>query len=134
MLWKTNLGPPIKPKPTPHPGFPNATEIDLWGVNIKWGILSTPCIDLDERKLYAVAWTSLDGSVANSQHELHALDITDGTDLQRLTMTASAPTQAGQGEKPATFIPSLQKQRASLLLAAPVLNSVTKDHRLSHSV
>ena len=44
VLWKTNLGPPITPKITPHPGFPKASEIDLWGVNIKWGILSTPCL------------------------------------------------------------------------------------------
>jgi outer membrane protein assembly factor BamB len=33
-IWQkpVNLGRPIKPKPTPHPGFPNSSEIDLWGI------------------------------------------------------------------------------------------------------
>jgi outer membrane protein assembly factor BamB len=119
LLWKTNVATPITPRLTPHPGFPTASEIDLWGVNVKWGILSTPCIDLDEKKLYAVAWTSPDGSVAKSQYELHQLDITDGTKLNSLRIVASAPQQANPGEAPATFIPSKQKQRASLLLTSP---------------
>lgn len=114
VLWRTNLALPITPKLTPHPGFPTASEIDLWGVNVKWGILSTPCIDLDERRLYAVAWTSPDGSIAKSQYELHQLDITDGTKLNSLRIVASAPQQANPGEAAATFIPSKQKQRASL--------------------
>jgi outer membrane protein assembly factor BamB len=126
VLWKTNLGPPITPKLTPHPGFPKASEIDLWGVNIKWGILSTPCIDLDDHKLYAVAWTSPDGSVAKSHFELHQIDITDGSKLKSLQIQASAPHQANPGEAPATFIPSQQKQRASLLLTKPALNGQLK--------
>jgi hypothetical protein len=127
VLWETNLGPPITPAPTPHPGFPNATEIDLWGVNIRWGILSTPVIDLDHKKLYAVAWTSDDGSVAKSQYELHELDITDGGKLRNLRIQASAPGQAVPGETPATFIPSKQKQRASLLLTKPSFNGQVKN-------
>jgi outer membrane protein assembly factor BamB len=120
VLWNTNLAAPITPKLTPHPGFPTASEIDFWGVNIKWGILSTPCIDVDEQKIYAVAWTSADGSVAKSQYELHQLNITDGTKLNSLRIQASAPGQANPGETAATFIPSKQKQRASLLLTQPV--------------
>jgi outer membrane protein assembly factor BamB len=128
VLWKTNLGPPITPgpPPKPNPGFPAASEIDMWGVNIKWGILSTPCIDFDQRKLYVVAWTSADGSVAKAQYELHELDITDGSKLRALRIQASAPGQAGPGEAPATFIPSKQKQRASLLLTKPTLNGEVK--------
>jgi outer membrane protein assembly factor BamB len=122
VLWKTNLGRPITPAPKPHPGFPEATEIDLWGVNIKWGILSTPVIDPDQHKLYVVAWTSTDGSVANSQYELHELDISDGTNVRTRRIQASAPGQAGPGEGVATFIPSKQKQRASLLLTNPTFN------------
>ena len=38
-IWAkpTNLGNPVKPKPTPRAGFPNSTDIDLWGVNVLWG-------------------------------------------------------------------------------------------------
>ena len=122
VLWKTNLGPPITPKITPHPGFPKASEIDLWGVNIKWGILSTPCLDLADKKLYVVAWTSADGSVANAHYDLHQLNITDGSKLKALRIQATAPEQADPGEAPAAFIPSKQKQRSSLLLTSPTLN------------
>ena len=127
FLWKTNLGTPITPAPKPHLGFPKASEIDLWGVNIRWGILSTPVIDLDHKKLYAVAWTSADGSVAKSQYELHELDITDGGKLRNLQIQASAPGQALPGETPATFMPSKQKQRASLLLTKPSFNGQVKN-------
>ena len=44
-------------------------------MNIKWGILSKPCIDLDGQKLYAVAWISAGGSVAKAEYQLHELDI-----------------------------------------------------------
>jgi len=55
-IWKTptNLGKPIKPNPAPHPGFPTRRDIDLWGVNILWGILGTPVIDHDTNKIYVV--------------------------------------------------------------------------------
>lgn len=122
ILWQTSLGPAVTPKLTPHPGFPTASEIDLWGVNIKWGILSTPCIDLDGQKLYAVAWTSAGGSVAKAEYQLHELDITSGEKRRMLLIQATAPEQAGPGEAPATFIPSKQKQRASLLLTGPTFN------------
>jgi outer membrane protein assembly factor BamB len=127
VLWKTNLGPPITPKLTPHDGFPKASEIDMWGVNIKWGILSTPVIDPDQHRLYVVAWTSPDGSVAKAQYELHELDITNGANLSTLRIQASAPGQAGPGEAPATFIPSKQKQRASLLLTNPTFNGEVRN-------
>jgi len=122
VLWKTNLGVPITPAPKPKPGFPKASEIDMWGVNIKWGVLSTPVIDPDQHKLYVVAWTSEDGSVAHSQYKLHELDITNGKITNTLGIQASAPGQAGPGEAAATFIPSKQKQRASLLLTNPTFN------------
>src|SRR5260221_2268045 len=83
-IWKapTHLGRPVKPKPTPHPGFPSASEIDIWGVNILWGILGTPVIDAATNKLYAVAWTSPDGSTAQAGYQLHEVDITDGKALR----------------------------------------------------
>jgi outer membrane protein assembly factor BamB len=117
-IWKTNLGHPIKPPTTNKPGEHRKTDIDMWGINICWGILSTPVIDLDTKKLYAVAWTSPDGSgtVASAVHELHEIDITTGQKTDELTITASAPDQVQPGEHVPTFVSSKQKQRAALLL------------------
>lgn len=117
-IWKgpTNLGRPIKPKSTPHTGFPTATEIDLWGVNILWGILGTPVIDSATNKLYAVIWTSPDGSLAQAVYQLHEVDITDGKALRSTEIQASAPDQVVPGHPVAQFIPARQKQRPALLL------------------
>ncbi|GAA5129136.1 hypothetical protein [Pseudonocardia adelaidensis] len=116
-IWQqpTNLGRPIKPKLTGNPK-PTSSEIDLWGINILWGILSTPVIDLDAKKLYVVAWTSPDGAVANAVHELHEVDITSGNKTGQLKITASAPDQVPSGRNVPTFISPKQKQRAALLL------------------
>jgi outer membrane protein assembly factor BamB len=117
-IWArpTNLGTPITPKLTPHPGFPAATEIDLWGVNERWGILSTPVLDAGAKKMYAVCWTSLDGSLAKAVYELHEVDLVTGNALRKIEIVATAPQQQVIGKPLATFVPSKQKQRASLLL------------------
>jgi hypothetical protein len=119
-IWArpTNLGTPITPKSTPHPGFPTATEIDLWGVNERWGILSTPALDTVTNKMYAVCWTSSDGSVGKAAYELHEVDLVTGNALRKIQIAATAPQQQVKGKPLATFIASKQKQRASLLLAA----------------
>jgi len=117
-IWAkpTNLGKPITPKPTPHPGFPDSTEIDLWGVNIRWGILSTPVLDSDTKKMYIVCWTSNDGTLNNAVYELHEVDMSTGKDLRRTPVDATAPGQTVAGKPVAAFIASKQKQRASLLM------------------
>jgi outer membrane protein assembly factor BamB len=128
QIWAkpVNLGHPIKPKATPFPGFPTSTEIDLWGVNIHWGILSTPVIDLDTQVMYVVCWTSPDGTVNNAIHQLHAIDITNGQDKHPpLKIKAKADSQTPPGKTPAKFISSRQKQRSSLLLATPNGNGGT---------
>ena len=98
-IWAqpASLGSPIKPRPRPHPGYPHATVIDRWGINILWGILSTPVIDLDTQRMYVVNWTSPDGTVDNSAFELHAIDITNGQDVSApLAVAASAPSQPSE--------------------------------------
>jgi outer membrane protein assembly factor BamB len=117
-IWPnpTNLGTPISPKPTPHPGFPSSTEIDLWGVNLRWGILSTPVLDPNTDKMYVVCWTSNDGTVNNAVYELHEVDIKSGKDLRKTKIDATAPGRAVAGKPVPTFISAKQKQRASLLL------------------
>ena len=111
-----NLGRPILPHPDPH-NPPPATEIDRWGINHFWGILSTPAMDLETTTLYVVNWTSPDGSVNRAIYQLHAIDITNGHPRRDpLTIEATADAQAVPGAAPARFVPSRQKQRASLLL------------------
>ena len=117
-IWAkpTNLGPPIKPKPMPHAGFPDATEIDIWGVNILWGILSTPVIDPDTNRMYVACWTSVDGTLSKAVHQLHEIDITSGRKLRMTAIEATADPESSSGKPVATFSSPRQKQRASLLL------------------
>src|SRR5882724_8225697 len=56
LIWKKNLAKPIQPKVTPANGFPHRSEIDLWGINFLWGILSTPVIDSETNRMYVVTW------------------------------------------------------------------------------
>jgi outer membrane protein assembly factor BamB len=117
-IWHTptHLGTPISPDPKPHDGFPHATEIDLWGVNQRWGILSTPVLDPENDKMYVVCWTSSNGSLDKAVYELHEVDLKTGKDLRKTQIEATADGQKVPGKPVATFISSKQKQRASLLL------------------
>lgn len=117
-IWSSprSLGRPVKPKPTPMGGFPGSTEIDLWGVNKLWGILSTPVIDLDARTMYVVSWTSSDGSVASAIFQLHALNLANGSDAHPPVVIQAAATD--QGVPTARFVPSRQKQHSGLLLTS----------------
>lgn len=109
-IWKVNLGPAVKP---------NGTEIDMFLINKDWGILSTPVIDLETKRLYAVTWSSPDGKVANAIHKLHEVDITSGHETRpAIVVGASAPGQVAAGKPVPTFMSSRQKQRAALLLVA----------------
>jgi PQQ enzyme repeat len=110
-LWKINLGTPIAPKIVGKTAFGlNETTIDSWGINIKWGILSTPVIDLDTKTLYVLNWASPDGTQAKASHRLNALDISSGTQVHPpLTIQASAGPNV-------RFNSPEQKQRSALLL------------------
>jgi hypothetical protein len=109
VLWKHKLGPSIRP-----PGPPDPHNIDLFGINIRWGVLSTPVIDRSTETMYVVSWESSDHTVPNAKHRLHAIDITKGTDRRNpLTIDAVATAQGVPGTR---FISSSQKQRCSLLL------------------
>jgi outer membrane protein assembly factor BamB len=111
-LWKISVGTPVTPKITGRTMFGlNESEIDSWGINIRWGILSTPVIDLDTKTLYVVGWTSVDGTRVNSSHKLHAINITNGAELHpAITIQATAPPNAH-------FSSHQQKQRSALLLS-----------------
>ena len=66
-LWKRNLGTAITPQ--------TKTDIDIYGLNLKWGILSTPVIDIDTDTLYVVSWSSQNGQRNEAVHQLNALDL-----------------------------------------------------------
>lgn len=114
LIWKKGIGEghPITPKPNPGGG----NEIDLFEINIKWGVLSTPVIDIDTKTMFIVNWSSSDKSVAKAIHQLHAIDITSGNPIHpALTIAADASAQGAPAIK---FISWRQKQRASLLLTS----------------
>jgi hypothetical protein len=113
-LWpsRTNLGKPIKPIVKGQTANGQAaTDIDLWGINRLWGILSTPVIDIDTKTLYVVSWSSTDGTRQNAVHKLNALNIVTGQPVHPPLVIK------GQAAPAAKFNSPDQKQRAALLLA-----------------
>lgn len=111
QVWKRNLGTPISPKIIGKTQFgQNETEIDAWGINLRWGILSTPVIDIDTKTLYVVNWSSTDGTRNNAAHKLNALNIATGQPVHPPLIIK------GQAAPSARFNSPQQKQRSALLL------------------
>ncbi len=118
--WKTPLlGMPYRPAGDPKGPRPTSTVIDTWGINILWGILSTPVIDLDLNRMYFVNWRVQ----ANSKPALfaHQIDISTmqpiGAPIQLQAMLKDAngnPVIAHHGGN--VELRPDQKQRAALLL------------------
>lgn len=123
LLWTSTLlsnpYPPIA-KPAQNPES-RETNVDLWGINILWGILSTPVIDLDKQQMYLVNW--IKGPDPNNPVLLlHQIDLTDGKEIGKGQQLKAALTDAGG--KPvldfrgkAVQLNPNQKQRAALLLS-----------------
>jgi outer membrane protein assembly factor BamB len=122
LLWQsTLLGTPFTPRII-QPGdaqHHRQTSVDLFGINILWGILSTPVIDLDTGQMYVVNWTQ-----GNNRQvmQLHHLRLSDGQEIgsgQLLTGAAKDTNGALMMDargKPVR-LNSDQKQRAALLLS-----------------
>jgi hypothetical protein len=110
--WNTpQLGVPFNPPVTSKPGQHRKTGIDSNGINILWGILSTPVIDLDTNEMYLVNWVvQNNGKPALFVH---------GINLNRMEeVRQSKPIQASVVNEQGLTV-SLQpdqKQRAALLL------------------
>jgi hypothetical protein len=106
----------------------------MWGINILWGILSTPVLDAQTGKMYVVCGTSKE-TVDSAVHELHEVDIKTGQDLRKTQIQATAPYQAVPGYPVPTFISNKQKQRPSLLLikvGAPTTSTVFIGFGMTH--
>ncbi len=103
--WHTNLGRPIK----------GNRSIDAWGINVLWGILSTPVIDPAAGVLHACAWISKDGTPESGQHFLAALKLSDGT-LTKPLLNLEGAVYAPPGLPKQIFASAQRKQRAALTL------------------
>ncbi len=124
LLWtSTLLGKPFVPTVIHEagPGQHRETNVDLWGINILWGILSTPVIDLDAKRMYLVNWTaSTDGK--SQVLLLHRIDLTDGKEIGKgQPLTGALKDANGKAVmdfrgRPVELHPD-QKQRAALLLS-----------------
>ena len=119
LLWKTSLGTPFDPPETQKPGAHRSTTIDLYGINILWGILSTPVIDLDADKMYVVNWVvQADGKRALFLHEI---GLKDGKETRpAVPIRANPVDEHGQpivdAKGNAVALQPDQHQRAALLL------------------
>jgi hypothetical protein len=118
-VWKTpQLGLPFTPPETQRPGQHRSTSIDAWGINISWGILSTPVIDLDVGRMYLVNWmVQPNGKPALFAHRIDLSTMTEiGTPepIKAQLGNHTGPNITVQG-KPVVLQPD-QKQRAALLL------------------
>jgi outer membrane protein assembly factor BamB len=120
VLWKSKqLGRPFRPPETRAPGLGRSTPIDLYGINIHWGILSTPVIDLEAKTMYVVNWmVGTDGQPALFAH---CLRLKDGMEVgSPVPIRARLLDDHGQvvmdaNHRPVELYPN-QKQRAALLL------------------
>ena len=103
--WRTNLGRPIK----------GEISIDMHGINILWGILSTPVIDAEAGVVYACAWISPDGHPQSGQHFLAAVNLRDGS-LAKPLLNLEGAVYAPAGLPQQKFRSAQRKQRAALTL------------------
>lgn len=122
LLWKTKVGVPYTPPEKPNPDH-RSTTIDDWGINIKWGILSTPVIDRDANSLYIVNWVYQKKENGPALF-LHRVRLSDGKETSTpaggLRLAAKLTDDHGQVRDDAHGEPVTlrrdQKQRAALLL------------------
>jgi hypothetical protein len=126
-VWKTPnlpdgnsvLGKPFRPARDPKGPRPTSTVIDNWGINILWGILSTPVIDLDLNRMYFVNWrVQSDGKLGMFAHQIDISKmepIGQPIQLQAQLKDASGNAAIGHHGAPVQLQPT-QKQRAALLL------------------
>lgn len=99
LLWSKNLAPSIV----------GSTSIDAWMINDHWGILSTPVIDPATNYIYAVGWTSPDGTPQRAQYYVHVLSLKSGSRVCAPVLV----TGISHGQ---TYSQYMRKQRTSLLL------------------
>jgi hypothetical protein len=135
LLWKTTLGTPYTPAAGVQingrcikdlAGVTNlqdkhrCTDNDWWGINIHWGILSTPVVDIDDNSMYVVNWMVVTAEKGPALY-LHRIRLQDGKETP--TPRAIEASQNGPDGKPLKdnnknplILHPDQKVRAALLL------------------
>lgn len=104
ILWSTNLGPPFRPTPG------DAVDVNP-PINVAWGILATPVIDVDGSTIFIANW--IVDTAGNRQLRLNALRLRDGhLRHPALPIKAQFTNAAGLTIE----LNQVQKQRAALLL------------------
>jgi hypothetical protein len=124
LLWKTNLGPAAV---TVRGSFTNKNFGTRYNGNAytdiipEVGITGTPVIDLSSGTLYVDAFTGeIGGGVTNYFHRLHALNITNGTELPGSPVVVSANVPGvgvGSTNGRSIFNAQQELQRCALTLA-----------------
>ena len=112
-MWKTPvLGKPFVPPEVAGQGH-RATTIDSWGINIAWGILSTPVIDREANRMYCANWMLQ----PNGKPALfvHRIDLSTMREIGAPEPIVASLGQHDVHGKPVELHPD-QKQRAALLL------------------
>lgn len=99
IIWCKKLSVPVN----------GSKSIDAWMVNDHWSVLSTPVIDAQTNRLYAVAWTSATGNAATGYYQMHVLNLKDGSRV--CPPVPIEGTSNGQ-----TWNSMMRKQRSSLLM------------------
>ncbi len=112
VLWHINFGPAA---PTPVANF------EFTPIEPEVGITGTPVVDPSSGIMYIDAFTEVDG---NFSHSIHALNITNGTEMAFSPVTVSATfpgVGAGSSGGVQTFQPGQELQRCALTLANGIL-------------
>ena len=70
-----------------------APDMDMWKINQRWGISSTPVIDPDTATLYVVTWAKRNNNNADREYRIHALDLATGNDKINISGLPYFPIQ-----------------------------------------
>ena len=129
LLWKTNLGPSAVttiPGGFAEPNFGTRYNSGKYtDIEPEVGITGTPVIDTNSGTLYVDAFTGeISGGVTNYSHQMHALNITNGTErsFSPVVITASVVgigVDSTNGR--VTFNPKQENQRPALTLAGGIV-------------
>ena len=119
-VWKTpDLGAPFRPAIDPKGPRKTSTVIDSWGINILWGILSTPVVDIDLNRMYFVNWrVQANGKLGMFAHQIDISTMQPiGNPIQLEAQLKDAHGNPAMGHHGALVeLQPTQKQRAALLL------------------
>lgn len=113
LLWKATLGLAVQ----------GSAQIDGYGINDHWGVLSTGAVDKQRGLWFVCAWVSQDGSADPGKAAFYVvqLDLATGTQPKPMLALEGVTSDPGLGLPMQKFASAARKQRAALLLDGPWL-------------